>query len=469
MKMIRTNLELHYTGHPFVDVGLATIAGFGTRSKPLDAITIDHLTEVAQYLKRIYCTYKPVQNYISVIFTNSPLAQFAMKQADKEAYANEVLFAFQNDHPAIEGEEHCVFFPQLAAVMRATRQHIPLLNGVEVSNFSAIGTRGVPVSGLALLAIHAMPLGCYKCGHLLAFHQLQRMDDQSDINRVLARMALGETQKYIAMMSPDSAEGGMPSYGNHVRTRYVEQLLRAKNEAGDRSASIDNITGYYFTNYGPSPRLEIVRLDNAVLRFINLAQQDFVTAWGRVTRAGWERPKGEENTSPDHGNTVTWRNRAYETLFRLPHEAHKFIWMLGSGGEWGLIALFLEKVMNMERERIETYRELGDRLARYVIDYENGSPGFYYQFRREQHYDKLRRRLFSAAERVWKRTQQEGGQPLFTYDEFIAAFEHPADTYHQWRLARDLVAIRMLEMLHGKIDVSELPEIPEEESDDEQD
>jgi hypothetical protein len=46
---------------------------------------------------------------------------------------------------------------------------------------------------------------------------------------------------------------------------------------------------------------------------------------------------------------------------------------------------------------------------------------------------------------------------MFTYDDFILAFEHPSERYSQWRLARDLISIRMLELLHqNKFDLSEI-------------
>lgn len=453
---------LRYIGHPLIDVGTATITAYSRRLRPQD-VTVDDLTAFANFLKDIYSHLKSVQNFISVVFQGPAFTQPAKTVEDKLEYADAILYSFLDDAPTIENV-NCVFFPEKLAVIYAFRQHFPLLNGREISNFSGLGRPGIPVSGLALLAIHAMPLGCYKCGNLLAFHQLSDVIqvDAGKMNLILARRALEANLKAISMMSSDSAEGNMPSFGSYAKTRYVDMILRAKQESQSRSTNIDNITGYYFTNYGPKPNLEIIRLDNAVLGFVDAAQQDLSDAWRRVVYSGWKRPKGEEESQPDEHNTEAWRNTVYERLFNLPNEARQFIHSLANGNDWRLIEIFLERVLNMERERIEIYRELGDRLAQYILQYENGSPGFYYEFRRARDYSRLRNRLFSAAERLKK---AETPEPLFTYEQYVMAFEHPSDTYSQWRLARDLIAIRMLEILHKhQVDMSDMPDILEEET-----
>jgi predicted RNA-binding protein (virulence factor B family) len=67
----------------------------------------------------------------------------------------------------------------------------------------------------------------------------------------------------------------------------------------------------------------------------------------------------------------------------------------------------------------------------------------------------MRRVLRGAGERVAK---AGGPKPLFTYNDFIFAFEHPSEGSRQWKLGRDLIAIRMLELLQKRnLDLSQLP------------
>ena len=117
----------------------------------------------------------------------------------------------------------------------------------------------------------------------------------------------------------------------------------------------------------------------------------------------------------------------------------------------------------MEQERIDTYRTLGDRLIQYMDAYEGDSLGFYYQVSRAQDYGSFRRVLRSAAERMAKAGER---QPLFTYDEFVYAFGDPVEGNRQWKLGRDLIAIRLLELLHKRnIDLSSLDLDEEDKTD----
>lgn len=457
-------VALRYTGHPFVDVGVATITAMSGKRSPLD-IDIGDLEQVATRLKEDYSTLKKLRNHISSIFLNSWFVQPSKSEEDRRIYADEVLFAFRPDRPALVGIQ-CSFFPEKPAVTYIHRQHLPLLNGDGIMNFSASGTAGLPISGEALLAIHAMPLGCMKAGYLLAFHQLQP-PNQTEFDMTLAIAWQNYQQNRIALQQmrlDDSIE--MPNQGGFKRTRYVASLLRVQQQAHRRRVTeLNNITGYYFTNYGPKPLLELVRLDNDIAEFINVAQQDATTAWQRAVHQAWHLEKGENPNDITEEATVTRRNDLYEMLFDLPRNARRFIGRLAHTRNWQLIEIFLRKVLHMEQERIDTYRKLGDKLAEYMVTYEGDSMGFYYAFSRENDYARFRRVLRRAAERMVKANAPD---PLFTYDEFIAAFEHPSQGYSQWKLGRDLIGYRVLEMLSERgVDTTQLPDDDLDEANDE--
>lgn len=453
-------MEIRYTGHAFVDVGLACIVAMAGKLR-LGELIADDLATAANKLKDNYCHYPIVQNYISVIFTNSHFVQSAKTLEQKAAYADEVLFLYQYDRFAEQGDVRCAYFPQFAAVETAYRHHIPLLNGVGIGNFGGRGQAGLPVSGLALLAIHAMPLGCYKVGHLLAFHQLINPNDESsgDLMEILVEEAYRENQKAISMMPRGEKAGEMPTYGSYPKSRFVDGLIWARQRRRDESLDSYNITGYYFTNYGPSPSIEILQLDNNVLDFVMQAANDHADAWWRATHNNWVRPKKEKDAPISTDSTARWKNKLYESLFNLYADTsfRRFLWMIASGRSWNLIELALRKVLLMDQERIDTYRELADRLVDYAMHHEKGvEQSFYYKFSRARTYEALRRVLRGASEKVLK---AESEHPLMSYEDFIMAFEHPSEEYHQWRLARDLIAIRMLEGLHKQnIPMDELPE-----------
>lgn len=241
----------------------------------------------------------------------------------------------------------------------------------------------------------------------------------------------------------------MPSFGSYAKTRYVDMILRAKQEAQGRSINIDNITGYYFTNYGPKPNLEIIRLDNAVLGFVDAAQQDLSNAWRRVVYSGWKRPKGEEEAQPDEQNTETWRNDVYERLFDLPNKVQQFIHFLAVGNDWRLIALFLERVLNMQQSQIDNYRRIGIDLAEYVAKYDvrrdgGVSWGLYHKLK-DAKYSEFRKYIRAARE---KASTAGAERPLITVGQFIDAFERSNELYNTYYLARDLIVMCMFDHLH---------------------
>jgi len=239
--------------------------------------------------------------------------------------------------------------------------------------------------------------------------------------------------------------------------RYITQVLRAREDLNERDANLDYITGYYFTNYGTGAEISLIRLDHAVMTFVNRALLDALEAWHRAVRHNWDKVKNEEVFTNDEARiSSSRRNYLYENLFRLPEYTRQFIGNLKRALNWQLIEIFLKEVMFMDQERIDTYRRLGDLLADYAMNFENQPHSFYYSFSRAKGYPALRGVIRSAAEKMYKVGADD---MLFTYDDFINAFEHPSERYNQWKLARDLISVRMLERLHqAKIDLSALPD-----------
>ena len=435
---------LRYTGHPFVDVGVATICAMSNKKRPSD-VTHEDLIDVAERLKAYYLYHPAMNHYTRVLFPNAAFTQPSMTAADKVAYADQNILGFQQDRLAEEGDACCTFFQELAAYRKADRTSLPLLTGRETINFSPMGIPGLSVSGLALLAIHAMPAGTFKCGDLLIFHQMGDLNDSS-AHAMMQRLANRAWKRNLGninlLINVDDSK--MPSYGGAFRTRYVDEIIHAREEIRERNVNMYHITGYYFTNYATSPSIEILHLDNAVLDFLNVAQQDASDAWRRVIRRGWQTIKGEKEL-PTNFDTGTRRNHVYERLFELPKQSLNFIHMLKptQGGSWELIEIFLRKVMLMEQRRIDLIRDMGDRLAEFAVTHTNQPLSFYHRFSRAKGYGEMLAVLRSASETLIKQNVL-----LFTYDDFVRVFEDGKDERKFWRINRELIAIRMMEQLH---------------------
>lgn len=442
--------SIRYTGHPFIDVGIGATLAIVGKKQPHE-LTPDDLHNVAEQLLLLYTERPSVQNFVVTMFPNATFVQSKAQLEAKQGYGRRMLFAFASDQLAQEGDETCAYFPYLKPFMRAKRQHIPLLTSEDTTNFSPRGVAGLPVSGLAVFFIHAMPLGCVKCGgRYIAFHQLSTADEKryGMANWRMAQRAWEHNRNYIDF------DGKIPAIGNHYRTRYVEAILRAKSELG----SIRNVTGYYFTNYGTSAEMTVLQLSNAVVDFIDSAQQDHAQAWGQLVNDNWQREKVKADEDMPSDPQAQWRNKLFESLFDAEEKPHTFLKMLMSGIEKGalsaerfaLVRLFMRKVMNMQDKEIELYISIGHRLAEYVnkFDYNPARKSlswkFYHSFKDAKR-DQVLKLIRAARERVSKSGDTTLLVPL---QEFVLAFVRTQRAYGQFELARDLVAYALFDRLH---------------------
>jgi CRISPR-associated protein Cst1 len=484
---------LRFTGHPLVDVGVAAITAFAGRRDPSQVAESD-LEAIADYMARNY-VIDPLKSFLTVAFPNSGFVQAAYerKPERRTAYAERVLRAFRPGTPTVT-DQRCVFtgLPAVALALgeketlppgRAFRQHIPLLTGEDIINFHPYGDAGLPVSGIALLALQAFPLGCAKVqGRLLAVHA-----DDHDLTLRFARRFLEQNRKLIH----DAQVGGetkIPEPAHRVGTLLVGTLLDIETkrlEADEEHGRPASITAYHVSNSGQSPDLHIYHLPLEIsdfLRSVPMPQYRF--AWDALRQRGWEitqaRRRKTEDATPPRYNTL------YEDLLRLPEDAASFIrtyflrvprrrtwrgdptatYSIRSEAHlvsWNLTELFLRTVVRMDRSRLEHIRAMGDALAAYV-QAENDRRLFHVLLTSNRYSD-VRVALIKASQAQIRR----GRPPIVGFDQFVTVFEMGEDLpYDDWRLARDLVLIRMIEQLHAagwiKSHADEIPEPQLEEA-----
>jgi CRISPR-associated protein Cst1 len=486
---------LRYTGHPLYDVGVATLAAFAGKSDPA-TLTEEDLDRAAQYMAREYVR-EPLLKFLTVAFPNSGFTQPAFKNAPerRKAYAERVLGSYRAGTPTATGQK-CVFtgMPAVAVPLkekddippgRAFRQHVPLLTGEGIINFHPYGDAGLPVSGPAILALQALPLGCAKVGgRLLAVHS-----DNTDIIYHFASKFLEHNRKAI-VLAQEAGSGKMPESPRSQRTLLVETLLEAdRMQLEAQEGQPFSVTAYHLTNSGQGAALDIYHLPSQVVSFLaEMHRAQYRSQWQTIVARAWQLPPtGSRRKEPQDFQPKY--NFLYEDLFGLPANARRFlrVYLLRTAlrraremsddprgtyslreeadlVSWPITERFLRRIMGMDRERVEAIRQLGDRLADYVAR-ENDRQffrGFYWE---QRSYDNLRTVLLKANIAQVKR----GGAPLFTFDDYLLVFEEGDDVARpDWRLARDLVLIRMVEKLHQQgwlgRNVESIPEEPLEES-----
>lgn len=465
---------LKYTGHPMLDVGLATITAFANKDSPTELVE-DDLEAIATYMSEQY-TQNPLRSYLTVAFPNSGFTQPAFfTQPEKQAaYKQSVLAAFRTTAPRMDETDIFLGLPVTKVALdvdghlapgRTFRQHIPLLTGEDVINFHPYGDSGIPVSGEALLAIQALPLGSAKCaGRLFFIHS-----DNPEMVRHFAGRFLEENRRAIQLAQLEGAEK-MPEARLKYRTLLVELLLEAlRRQMQQKSAGEPfSLTAYHLTNSGQGVDLNIYHFPNQVILYLReMLSVSYKTAWDELVRRAWEiiKAKRGETQAPKPA-----RNYLYEDLFGVADDvashAPRFIrtylmrqafrfakdkidprgaYSLRNEAElvsWKLTEPFLRRIVHMEQKRIENIRQMGDALAVYIQ--QQNDRRFFRNFYVQGRYDYLRNSLIKANTEHVRR----GNKPFLTLDGYISVFEEGEELVRaDWRLARDLVLIRMVEQL----------------------
>lgn len=477
---------LEYTGHPIVDVGMATIAAFAGRRRLRD-VSQEDLDKIADYLESEY-PKNPLKSFLGVAFTmnawfNQPAFDSAPEK--RKMYADRLLRGYRSGRAP--SRETCVFTGKPAVGIafsdklppgRAYRQHVPLITGEGAINFFPSGDAGLPVSAEAILAIQAFPLGCAKVGgRLLAVHS-----DDPELMQDFAAEFLDYNLRAISI-AQSAGSTKMPEARASARTLLVETLLKVERRRHDEASDgrPASVTAYHLSNSGQSnpldpnnPPLDIYHLPLQLTRFLSTALSPvFREDWTSITQRAWQMASAKRSSktstavAPDSESAEgTRRNLLYEDLFHLPENARSFVRVYflrtpvrssytedprrgyslreeSNLVSWKLTELFLKEVMEVDKDRIREIRELGDRLAAYVSG-ENDRK-FFTSFFAEQDYGHFRNALIKANLAHVKR----GNPPLITLDPYVEVFEEGDEVARpDWRLARDLVLIRMIEGLY---------------------
>lgn len=470
-------IKLVYTGHPLVDVGIATIIAFAGKSRP-DQIEEADLEKIADFMARQY-VQNPLRGFLTVAFPNSGFTQPAFfKQPDKQqAYIERVLYAFRSDSPVLSETGTFMGLPVADVAFdvydklepgRVFRQHIPLQTGEGVINFHPYGDAGLLVSGLSILAIHAYPLGSAKCaGRTLSVHS-----DNLEIMVHFAHKFLEQNRQAIQTAQLEKSKK-MPESHLKYRTLIMQTLIEALDMQQDSQKDKEpfSISVYHLSNSGQGADLAIYHLPSQLIEYLaEMMSASYRQAWQQIERSAWVRFKPKRGQKEAPSDFKPERNWLYEDLFNLAddpyHKGRHFIrtYFLREAMRrvdvtdprgtysthkeahlvsWRLTECFLRRILYMDPERIEHIRQLGDALADYVQ--RQNDKRFFRAFYVENRYGYLRNSLIKANTAYVR----NGHEPFLTLDNYISVFEDGEELASKdWRLARDLVLIRMVEQLY---------------------
>jgi len=473
-------MQLRYVGYPFVDVGVATIFAYAMRIDPdvktLEDIQDWHIQRLIEEICKVYI-HVSVSNFLgTVVFANvgfaNPRANGNTNQTEiRRRRLKALLMLYKNPEeiPAdiskivtkTADKELCVLTGEKALV-RVSRTIMPLIGNEEDINFYPQGKPKLPIAGWCVLALLAMPFGgLISEGKLLIVHSTNHR-----LMEEFAREHIETNMKHLSLGSNEK----VPNY-KFPETHIVQKLRQTQA----RLSRNDNLIAYHFSSSGQDADIRIMNLPSNVIGFVQSAYRLYPTAWINIESNAWYLGAGEKIKKADKERTqreIYKQNYLYEDLFRLPVNARSFLrrYLLRFPRidrkvtkadrkldprftyssirqkemiSWGITELFVERIMHMDKKRVEAIKSLGDRIARYI-----------------GHHDArlLKRLYFARNDQEFRRTLiradfddlGKGNEPIMLYDEFVYAFfeDEGEVARYDYNFARDLLLIRIIEQLH---------------------
>ena len=294
---------IRYTGHPFVDVGVAIVEHILKRN--CESLEEDDLLTAGNRLQEIY-SRKDIKGYLTVHFPNSGWCNATISKENKDKYIKKVLESYKQ--PSLNPHRSCSFCENHAQFL-ADRQHIPMLTGMTLIVTAPYGVTGLPVCGYCLFAIQFYPLATLKVQGKPLFW----WSPSSELTWELASLGFEEFMEYYGAMEDKFPNRSWP------RTRLLENVREVTDKAREQNLSPEDCYGYHVTNYGSGPDYRRYRVPKSLLDF----WKDLRMEGGRVQEvhswiesAQWERPKqkrqnGDISVDSDNKNK---QNYYYEAL-----------------------------------------------------------------------------------------------------------------------------------------------------------
>jgi CRISPR-associated protein Cst1 len=190
-----------------------------------------------------------------------------------------------------------------------------MLTGVGALNFFPAGRSALPVSGPALLALQALPLGGRRSeGKLLVVHcddnawTMQFAREYVRRNRTLLELAARDELPDYDGPSPllerehagwDAAKK-RPKYPDAKSPQsYVMadlQEVAARRVAGRMRQAHTSVTIYQMSNSGQGPSLAVFHIPGQLVSFLqSVAREPYRHPWSRIVAAAWRATKGEDS------------------------------------------------------------------------------------------------------------------------------------------------------------------------------
>ena len=422
-----------FTGNPFVDAGIWALSQW-VGKKPEELHKTD-LKKVIDDVISLYLTPKWSKSLYQ-IFPNNTITNNAVK--DKKDRYTSILDDLINNITPLGDYGDCVACGRRNIVQKSAKDRIPLTGSKKLINYFSYGAEGADYCPACTFAVQFLPLNTYFCANMLLIH--------SDSNKIMKywseRAITNIRSQLISKNYTGCFNEGFKNPKNALFHIIQDIILHYDERWYLEKPSIDF---YYFTNFNQGPNLNLYHVPTPVFRFLAyIPQHEKFMEWLRIVRRGykfvnWEKVK-EENEYKNNPNTV------YENLLSGKSIIRFFIDRKNREalGGWDLLDHYLEEVRNMDENRIETIKKVGDELAEYIKSSDDIKT--LKKLETASNYRNYRNILRII---IKKRIENGAEEPLFSFDDYVKNLFPEGNL--TWRETQDLILFRIYEVLHDWI------------------
>jgi CRISPR-associated protein Cst1 len=376
---------VHWTGHPFVDAGLAAIAAV-VKVRRLEDLTPQHLRKAAGELERILLSDHSLgigvekafaRSAMSQIFPNSELAnpsnwkgKTAKEKAEnvRRKFRAAIQTDFQRAVLCLQSESSdeicyaCGEQRPSEAMVTVRKDRMPLLEGIV--NFYTAFAYGLRICGLCALATRFLPVAVLRTGvynrlwflHTPALPVAAKIADQYGWQYFNRRIATHESLDFF---------GRWETAGNAGTVLYLlcELLDRFTDELRQVYEHPLPTTAYVFSNDNRGGYVSAIPVPNELLIFLDRLQffspKAFQRFWRELLQVSESLQGQARKERVGFVQQVAHRLMNLESVLGacLEHDTPKLL------GSWVGHRLYLQEVRKMPASRLAILERLGIEIA----------------------------------------------------------------------------------------------------------
>lgn len=460
--------EFHWTGHPFVDAGLAAIIIFSRKEKPQE-LTKKDITLAIKFASELYSKEEWVKYFHGKLFPNSGLlisnpSPYLKKERTPENLTRNLQEVYKSIPPIIENnsdKSHCAICGRRELYngdFGIYRQVFPLLGTGGMLNFFPSGNKkGLDICAHCLFLTQFMPLSSYNLPNVLLIHS-------TPYEKMLE--LLKEPIQYAIENKLFSNGRDFKKPENFLFKKIIE--ITRKTEGGNNFWKHTSITLYYFINgnRSGSQNMKITQIPTSTLKFIAFAGEIDYNGWKTLINKGWIIKEAKKNKLSYKELEKGYSNGIYDKILNEDLIISYFYDSREkrANTKWRLLEFYCLEVLNVDKETLEFIKEVGDRVVgtfdkfestkeviKMIADLENAERLYVFE------------RFFVRLEK--KRQKLGIPEALISFDDFAKILTFYGENIDlSWRSVRDLLLFRIYEKLHDELMGTISVNIDEEET-----